>query len=595
MRKKIAIQIFTFILLPVFLFGQYFEPVWTSPYNPMTVYAVGATLNGTNLQAGDEIGVFDIDPNTSQEICVGAGILTQPLTGGAYIEIIASMNDGSIPGQANGFTPGHAMLFKYFSQESGLVEDVTATFPYPGYDEVFTSQGNAFVSLSGTIQGLLVVSTSSNPPQAGTTSGGGSYSAGSQVTVEAFASDCWNFESWTENETVVCIISVYTFIIEESRNLVANFEQVQYQVITQTNPAAGGTASGGGTYNCGDEVTVVATANNGYTFVNWTENGTEVSNMASYTFVLENDRNLAANFQVEINWFEPVWTSPYNPMTIYVLGALLDMADLQPGSQIGIFDIDPNTGDEICVGAKMLTNIINPTNYLEIITSMNDGSVAGHANGFTPGHPFIFKYMTTTGQLVEQVSFTFPYPGYHEVFTSQGSAIVELSGTGTQPEEQNISLSPGWNAVSSYLIPQNTNIQNVLSGIETQLLMIKNLDKYYQPGNLASTLQNWNYLSGYFIKVTDETTLTISGINPSDKSLNLTIGWNLIPVISSCETGIATLFAGNLDKVEFIKDGTGTAVYWPFYSINSLNTLMPGRSYLIKVTQNIQVTFPECD
>ena len=595
MRKIISIQIFTLIFLPALLFGQYFEPVWTSPYNPMTVYTVGAELNGANLQAGDEIGVFDIDPNTSQEICVGAGILTQPLTGGAYIEIIASMNDGSVPGHANGFTPGHAMIFKYYSQELGLVEDVTPTFPYPGYDEVFTSQGSAFVSLSGTIQGLLSVSTSSNPPQAGTTSGGGNYTAGSQVTVEAFANDCWNFVSWTENGTMVSTDASYTFIVEESRNLVANFEQLQFQVSVSSNPTSGGVTNGAGLFYCGDEVTVSASANNGYTFVNWTENGTEVSNQASYAFILENNRNLVANFQVEINWFEPVWTSPYNPMTIYVLEALLNMADLQAGSQIGIFDVDPNTGDEICVGAKMLTNIINPTNYLEIITSMNDGSVQGHANGFTPGHPFIFKYITPAGLLVEEVMFTFPYPGYNEVFTSQGSAIVELSGTSVQPDEQQISLSSGWTAVSSYLIPQNSNIQVVLSGIGSQLLMVQNLEEYYQPGNPASTLQNWDYLSGYFIKAADETTLTITGSVPVNKTLTLTQGWNLIPVLSDCETTIQTLFAGNLGKVEFIKDGAGTKVYWPYYNITTLGVFKPGSAYLVKVTQEIQIVFPECE
>jgi hypothetical protein len=46
----------------------------------------------------------------------------------------------------------------------------------------------------------------------------------------------------------------------------------------------GGTTSGGGTVNSGASVTVVATANAGYSFVNWTEGGTAVSTSASYTF-----------------------------------------------------------------------------------------------------------------------------------------------------------------------------------------------------------------------------------------------------------------------------------------------------------------------
>jgi uncharacterized repeat protein (TIGR02543 family) len=40
----------------------------------------------------------------------------------------------------------------------------------------------------------------------------------------------------------------------------------------------------------------MATANSGFTFVNWTESGSVVSTSASYTFTLNGDRTLVANF-----------------------------------------------------------------------------------------------------------------------------------------------------------------------------------------------------------------------------------------------------------------------------------------------------------
>jgi len=43
-------------------------------------------------------------------------------------------------------------------------------------------------------------------------------------------------------------------------------------------------------------VTVTATPNNNYAFVNWTENGQEQSTSASYTFIPVSDRTLTANF-----------------------------------------------------------------------------------------------------------------------------------------------------------------------------------------------------------------------------------------------------------------------------------------------------------
>jgi uncharacterized repeat protein (TIGR02543 family)/uncharacterized protein (TIGR02145 family) len=73
-----------------------------------------------------------------------------------------------------------------------------------------------------------------------------------------------------------------------------------YTVTVSANPTAAGTVSGGGTYDNGDNCTVTATPADGYTFVNWTENGTEVSTEASYTFPVSANRTLVANFGVEI-------------------------------------------------------------------------------------------------------------------------------------------------------------------------------------------------------------------------------------------------------------------------------------------------------
>ena len=54
--------------------------------------------------------------------------------------------------------------------------------------------------------------------------------------------------------------------------------------------------SGGGAKNCGSSVTVEATANPCFNFVNWTENGEEVSTQASYSFTAGENRTLVANF-----------------------------------------------------------------------------------------------------------------------------------------------------------------------------------------------------------------------------------------------------------------------------------------------------------
>jgi len=69
-----------------------------------------------------------------------------------------------------------------------------------------------------------------------------------------------------------------------------------YSINTSSSPSVGGNTTGAGTYNSGQAVTVVATSNSGYTFVNWTEGGTQVSTNSSYSFTALNNRTLVANF-----------------------------------------------------------------------------------------------------------------------------------------------------------------------------------------------------------------------------------------------------------------------------------------------------------
>ena len=74
--------------------------------------------------------------------------------------------------------------------------------------------------------------------------------------------------------------------------------QQQYSITVFSNPSNGGTVSGGGTYSYGQTCSVMAIANNGYTFVNWTENGTPVSTNSNYTFTVTGNRTLVANFTI---------------------------------------------------------------------------------------------------------------------------------------------------------------------------------------------------------------------------------------------------------------------------------------------------------
>lgn len=288
--------------------------------------------------------------------------------------------------------------------------------------------------------------------------------------------------------------------------------------------------------------------------------------------------------------FQTVWQTPFNPMNIYVLSAKINGLDLGAGDEIGVFDIT-DSGNEICVGALILDAPITPGGFVQIICSMNDGTTPGLPNGFTSGNPLLFRfYDQDSGTEIADIQFYFPYPGYAQTFTPLGTAIVDLEVTTQSSVNQIISLNSGWTAISSYLIPENPTIANVVSQV-SGFVILKDLLDFYIQGNPNNSLTIWNHHSGYFIKTQIESEMIISGFLNDNLTLQLTEGWNLIPVMASSPVDIDSLFEGQMGEIEIIKEAIGLKVNWPEYAIETLQVLMPGCSYLIKAKSNVLISF----
>ncbi|MBN2261961.1 MAG: T9SS type A sorting domain-containing protein, partial [Prolixibacteraceae bacterium] len=139
------------------------------------------------------------------------------------------------------------------------------------------------------------------PASSGTAVGGGTFNEGSSVTVTATPAEGFVFVNWTEGGTEVSTNAAYTFTLTANRNLVANFEELPpatFTIKASANPSKGGTTSiGTKTYTEGTAITISANANAGYHFVNWTEDGLEVSTSNNYSFTVTADRTLVANFE----------------------------------------------------------------------------------------------------------------------------------------------------------------------------------------------------------------------------------------------------------------------------------------------------------
>ena len=173
-----------------------------------------------------------------------------------------------------------------------------AFFAVAGYD-LCTGWGTP--NGSGLIGALTscayTIATSSSPSAGGSVSGGGAVNCGSDVILTATPSPCYSFVDWTESGVSVSTSPNYTFTAVSNRTLVANFTPaIDVLINTESLPVEGGTVSGGGSVTCGSSVTVSATPNENYSFVNWTEGGGAVSTSPNYTFAATSDGTLVANF-----------------------------------------------------------------------------------------------------------------------------------------------------------------------------------------------------------------------------------------------------------------------------------------------------------
>ena len=74
-------------------------------------------------------------------------------------------------------------------------------------------------------------------------------------------------------------------------------EAVKYYTVSISSND-GGTVDGGGSYELGDNATVTASADSGYEFDGWYQNGSKISGSAVYTFTVTDNTKLKAVFKI---------------------------------------------------------------------------------------------------------------------------------------------------------------------------------------------------------------------------------------------------------------------------------------------------------
>ena len=137
------------------------------------------------------------------------------------------------------------------------------------------------------VQYTLTVTTN----EGGSVSEGGTFDAGTEVTITATSNEGYRFTGWEGNSSTSESLTV---TLNSNQTYQALFELIPIYTLTITTSDGGTVSSEGGDYEEGTEVTITAIPDEGYEFVGW-EGSDEI--VSELTFSINSDLDLSPIFQ----------------------------------------------------------------------------------------------------------------------------------------------------------------------------------------------------------------------------------------------------------------------------------------------------------
>ena len=419
-----------------------------------------------------------------------------------------------------------------------------------------------------------------NPVEGGTVTGTGTYNHFDECSLTATANEGYTFVNWTENGEEVSTDLTYVFTVTGERSLVANFSLNSYEITAEVNTTEGGTVTGTGTYNHFDECELTATANEGYTFVNWTENGEEVSTDLTYVFTVTSDRSLVANFVETItpatnHWTPQSSTFAFN-MTLTGVIQINGVEQTSDQLEVGAF-----CGDE-CRGSQQTYYFAPVQRYIVQLIIYGE-----------TGDMISFRlYDHATEQEIDLVSpapVAFNADGYGSL---SNPYVLNFSSFITQTT----ALTQGWNWWGTYIeLAGNDGLSQLENSLGEHGLMIKSRENgFAEPFSDGSWYGNLTSLCNeqmYMIRTDADCEASVTGqpAIAANHPITLNPGWTWIGFPSQQPMSVGTAMSGiTPEGDDIVKGRNGYATYYAgdgnWYG--TLNTLEPGQGYMYQSLGN---------
>lgn len=432
----------------------------------------------------------------------------------------------------------------------------------------------------------FVISTSSNPIAGGIITGGGNFLYGQTANLRAAANPGYTFVNWTDGANIVSTNPDYSFAVVNSRNLVANFLQNNYQILTSSSPANGGTATGGGSFTYGQTANLKAVANTNYQFVNWTEGQLIVSTSADYSFTVTGNRNLTANFALG-SFTISTGSNPADGGTTsgsgnYVAG---QTARLSATANTGFTFVNWTEGQNTVSTASSYSFTVTNNRALIANFSKNQYTISAGSNppaGGTITGSGVFTY----GQTIELKAT--PNTGYTFVNWTEGQTIVSSNSN------YSFTVINSRTLVANFS-PIGTNpslvaaVGNVTAGIGDTIFVPVNVENFKDVSAITFKIQ-YNTSVLQFIGAANWNAQAASGLCGALNG-QLTIAWDAIAPLNITSGKLVDLkfkYLGNTSTLNFnisqceVADVSGSTI--PVSYING--SVSQNQSFLISTSSN---------
>jgi hypothetical protein len=263
---------------------------------------------------------------------------------------------------------------------------------------------------------------------------------------------------------------------------------------------------------------------------------------------------------------------------------LLDGVQISTGDEIGVF-----TQDYVCVGAVEWEGT-------QVFFNVYGATSTPPVDGLQEGEEMIYKFWDASANEEFEVSEVghsdFMGGAINGEFDSSVPYKVIDSLIAVSSFTQTLNFNTGWNLFSSYIVAPDPDLDEVMAGVSSDLIIMRNDNSGIFVPNNFNTIGDWNNHDGYEGYFTSSTTIDIEGtkLTPEEEDISLGTGWSFIGYLRDSDMNIESALTTINTNLVIARDG-GSGIYVPG-GFNTIGDMETGMGYQVFLSTSDILTYP---